>query len=101
MGYEYVIKLKDGDLAALSRNPSGPSSIDELLRSIPIFKSNTENQYFYCSTENADQTWFSYVVAGERDLLFCSYRGEDYRVVVPYLCEKLLGICGHFEIEDA
>lgn len=103
MGYEYTIHLRESDLEAIRKDPRGITSIAELLQQVPCFKamSSDGTRFFFNSEEAGEGSWDSQIVVTERSLELCSYRSSDYACIVPFLLDRLMDLCGRFEMEEA
>lgn len=103
MGYEFNIHLRETDLEAIRKDPRGTNPVAKLLQEIPCYKGMSEDgtRFFYGTDEASDSRWQSYIVIRETRLELCSFHEADYRCIVPFLLDRLMDLCGHFEIEDA
>jgi hypothetical protein len=103
MGFEYRFKLAPGDLDTLARNPDGIASLDALLRSLPEFRDQRDNTYFYGKESDPDR-WPSTITMKPTELLVCIYSRADTApgpALLRSLMDELLDRCGHVDVENA
>jgi hypothetical protein len=96
MGIEYRIVLRTEDFAAFAKDVRG-KTLDQVLRDAPGFLDSNGTAYSYNTPENLGNQWLDTIHVQEDGLWLTLYSLD---LLLNYMMNAALDICGRLEIED-